>query len=72
MTKIDGNQLNVLRGRYSTIPVEHAANAEIQLIDSADDALLDSDDDFGFGETSSFFVDNKKYNPTSGQDEDIV
>ncbi len=72
VTKIDGNQLNVLRGRYSTIPVEHAANAEIQLIDSADDALLDSDDDFGFGETSSFFVDNKKYNPTSGQDEDIV
>jgi len=69
--KINGNEVSVLRGRYTTDLVAHAANAEIQLIDTADAALLDSDDDFGFGETVSFFTDNKKYNPISGADEDI-
>ena len=68
---IDGSNVSVLRGRYTTDLVAHAANAEVHLIDSADAALLDSDDDFGFGETSSYFTDVKKYNPLSGQDEDI-
>lgn len=69
--KIDGNQVSVLRGRYTTDLVAHAASAEVHLIDSADSALLDADDDFGFGETASFFTDMKKYNPTSGNDEDL-
>ena len=69
--KIDGNQVSVLRGRYTTDLVAHAASAEVHLIDSADAALLDADDDFGFGETASFFTDMKKYNPTSGNDEDL-
>ena len=68
---INGNEVSVLRGRYTTDLVAHAANAEVHLIDTADAALLDSDDDFGFGETASFFTDNKKYNPISGSDEDI-
>jgi len=68
---INDNEVSVLRGRYTTDLVAHAANAEVHLIDTADAALLDSDDDFGFGETASFFTDNKKYNPISGSDEDI-
>ena len=40
----------------------------LQIVDAA---LLDADDDFGFGETASFFTDMKKYNPTSGNDEDL-
>ncbi len=68
---VDGNNVSVLRGRYTTDLVAHAAGADVHLIDSADDALIDADDDFGFGETSSFFTDVKKYNPISGQDEDI-
>ena len=68
---VNGNEVSVLRGRYTTDLVAHAANAEVHLIDTADAALLDSDDDFGFGETASFFTDNKKYNPISGSDEDI-
>ena len=68
---VDGNNVSVLRGRYTTDLVAHAAGADVHLIDSADAALLDSDDDFGFGETSSYFTDVKKYNPISGQDEDI-
>ena len=39
------------------------------LVDDA--ALLDSDDDFGFGEIFSDFTDMKKRNPVSGQDETI-
>ena len=70
--KVDGNNVSVIRGRHGTKLVEHASGADVHLIDSADDALIDADDDFGFGETSSFFTDIKKYNPRSGQDEDIT
>ena len=42
-----------------------------QKLDAADDVLVDSDDDFGFNETTSFFQDQKKYNPVSGSDESI-
>ena len=34
-------------------------------------SAADADDDFGFGETSASFTDNKKRNPTSGVDEAI-
>lgn len=42
--------------RYTTVP---------------DPITADADDDFGFGETKAEFVDAKKRNPVSGQDEDI-
>ena len=32
----------------------------------------DADDDFGFGETTAVFTDDKKRNPTSGADETIT
>ena len=40
-------------------------------IDEADAALIDSSDDFGFGELYSDFQDVKKRNPVSGADEAI-
>ena len=33
--------------------------------------VIESDDDFGFGETTSFYQDMKKYNPVSGSDENL-
>lgn len=36
-----------------------------------DPITADADDDFGFSEVFSEFVDNKKYNPTTGVDEEL-
>ena len=71
VTNISGNDLTVTRGYNSTTAAPAAAGANVLLIDSADDALLESDDDFGFGELYSEFTDQKKRNPVSGNDEAI-
>ena len=71
VTNINGNNLTVTRGYNSTTKAAAAAGANVLLIDSADDALLESDDDFGFGELYSEFTDQKKRNPVSGNDDAI-
>ena len=71
VTNISGNDLTVTRGYNSTTAAAAAAGANVFLIDSADDNLMDSDDDFGFGELYSEFTDQKKRNPVSGNDEAI-
>ena len=45
---ISGNKLTVLRGQDNTTAAEHLRGAEIFVIDSADDALIEEGDDFGF------------------------
>ena len=45
---ISGNKLTVLRGQDNTIAAEHLRGAEIFVIDSVDDALIEEGDDFGF------------------------
>ena len=47
------------------------APREVRYQVTPDPITADADDDFGFGEIFSEFVDNKKYNPTTGQDEDL-
>ena len=71
INRVVGSTVHVSRGWNSSTIAEHTAGASILKIDAADDALLDSSDDFGFGELYSDFTDMKKRNPTSGADEAI-
>ena len=59
-----GTQLYVQRGYESTTQVEHLKDANINLLTTADDALIEPDDDFGFNESFTYFSDGKDYSPT--------
>jgi len=71
VNRIVGSTLHVNRAWYTSTAAAHAAGASILKIDAADHALVDSDDDFGFGEIYSEFTDMKKRNPITGSDEAI-
>ena len=71
VSKKSGNNLTVIRGYEGTAAAAHASGANVYLITEADNTLLDSDDDFGFGELKAEFTDLKKRNPISGADEAI-
>ena len=71
VNRVVGSTLHVSRGWNNSSIAGHANGASILKIDEADAALLDSDDDFGFGELYADFTDMKKRNPTSGADEAI-
>jgi len=66
--EIDGNNLVVLRGQEGTSAAEHVNGATVDLINAADDALIEIGDDFGFNETTSFFQDFKQYSPSQNKD----
>ena len=71
VSKKSGNNLTVVRAYEGTTAAAHASGTNVFLVNDADDALLDSEDDFGFGELTSEFTDIKKRNPVSGADEAI-
>ena len=71
INRVVGSTVHVSRGWNNSTIAEAVAGASILKIDAADHALLESDDDFGFGEIYSDFTDMKKYNPVSGADEAI-
>ena len=71
VSKKDGNALTVVRGFEDSTVAAHASGANIYKVDTTDAALLDTDDDFGFGELYSEFTDYKKRNPISGADEAV-
>ena len=50
---IDGTKLSVLRGQYGTSAVTHLKGDGVFNIDSADNALIEEGDDFGFSGTIS-------------------
>ena len=54
-TKPDGVSINVLRGQNATTQSAHASGSVIDIITTADTELLESDDDFGFNEMTSFY-----------------
>lgn len=54
-SKPGGNKITVYRGMNGTTASAHAAGSAVDLINSVDDALLDSGDDFGFNELISVF-----------------
>ena len=66
--KITGNTLSVNRGQYNTSITTHAARTAINVINDADDELIDLDDDFGFSESRYDFGDGKVYSTTKGTD----
>ena len=71
VTKVSGTSLSVLRAHEGTTAGAHASGANVFKVDQADHDLLDSDDDFGFGEMKAEFTDMKKRNFVSGNDEAI-
>ena len=71
INRVVGSTLHVSRGWNNTSIAGHANGAAILKIDEDDAALLESDDDFGFGEIYSEYTDQKKRNPISGNDEAI-
>ena len=54
-TKPNDTSITVTRGANATTKAEHAAGSIIDIVNASDDALLDSDDDFGFNEMTSFY-----------------
>ena len=69
--KISGNNLTVLRAYEGTTAAAHTNGSSVFLVNQTDADLLDSDDDFGFGEMKAEFTDVKKKNFVSGNDEAI-
>jgi len=65
---ISGQNITVFRGHDNTIVAKHEHNAPIGIRNTADDALIEFGDDFGFNETSSFFTDGKEFSPSQGID----
>jgi len=59
--QVSGNQLVVERGYEGTVATEHVNGTCINLLSTADDALIEIGDDFGFNETTSFFQDFKEF-----------
>jgi len=55
---------------YTTVDTVDAPR-QIRYTVTPDPLDADPDDDFGFNEIFSEFTDNKKYNPETGQDEDL-
>jgi len=66
--EIDGVNIIVSRGQYSSSIQEHYSGDKVDLITIADDALIDPDDDFGFNETRTFFQDFKSFSSSQGSD----
>lgn len=67
----DGNTIHVIRGYNKTTPASHVGGVNVLKIDAADNLLVQSTDDFGFGEIYSEYTDMKKYDPDTGVDVDI-
>ena len=66
--KIVGNLLQVNRGQDSTEITEHQNGTVLNVINSADDELIEAGDDFGFSEYRFDYGDGKVYSPTKGID----
>ena len=53
---------------YTVVPKAKKDYNDDDVIDTADDLLIEQGDDFGFTETSSFFGDGKDFAPNRGVD----
>ena len=54
--------------RYTVVPKAKQDYNDDDVIDTADDLLIEPGDDFGFTETSTFFGDGKEFAPNRGVD----
>jgi hypothetical protein len=65
---ISGNEITVNRGQDSTVISSHNEGTAVNVINDADDELIDYGDDFGFSESRYDFADGKIYSTTKGID----
>ena len=66
--KISGNTLTVKRGVDGTSKNSHVNGSAVNVVNAADDAMVELGDDFGFSEYRYDFADGKNYSPTKGTD----
>ena len=67
--EINGTNLLVQRGQFSTKIAEHYTGATISQVDAQDNALIEVGDEFGFTESRSFFdSDGLEYSTAQGAD----
>ena len=64
---VDANTIVVIRG-YQSIAASHISPASIDVLTTADDALVEPDDDFGFNGSLDVFQDSRSYSPTQQRD----
>lgn len=65
---ITGNRLTVLRGQDNTISAMHEEGDALNIINAADNELIEFGDDFGFDENYFDFGDGRVYSPRKGID----
>lgn len=66
--KINGNNIEVIRGVFDTVTSEHQEGDFINAITSSDDQLIEFGDDFDFNEETFNFGDGKIYSPRKDAD----
>ena len=67
--KIDGNKLTVKRGMDGTPKNAHITGSAVNVVNAADDALVELGDDFGFSEQRyDYGGDGRVWSPTKGAD----
>lgn len=66
--EISGNSLTVFRGKDNSEIISHTNGTTVNIINNADDLLIQQDDDFGFSEYRYDYGDGKSYSPTKGID----
>ena len=68
VTKLTSTSITVKRAHSATIAAEHRKGAKLNVLSTADDALVAPGDDFGFSDEISFFQDGRNYSPTQQTD----
>ena len=67
-SKPDNGSLTVTRGWDKTTATSHLENTSIDVLSTADDILVEPDDDFGFNGTITDYTDSGSYSPTRQTD----
>ena len=64
---VDADTITVNRG-YQSTAATHLGNTSIDVLTTADDLLVEPDDDFGFNGSLDVFQDSRSYSPTQQRD----
>ena len=64
VTKLTSTSVTVKRAHSATIAAEHRKGSKLNVLSTADDALVAPGDDFGFNESLDFFESGADFSPT--------
>ena len=64
VTKLTSTSITVKRAHSATIAAEHRKGAKLNVLSTADDALVAPGDDFGFNDDLDFFESGADFSPT--------